>query len=208
MIVKSKVAILVAEFIGTFALTMAVLSMLTNGGDLFQTAAAAGFTLALMVLVIGPVSGAHINPAVTLGLWSIRKVETAQAFAYWGAQFLGAIAAWLLVENARDSDLPAIAGSGYDVHVVVAEMIGTLVFVFGIAAAVNRKYEGGQLAAAVGGSLSVGILIAAALGSNAVLNPAVALGIQSWSWTYALAPLVGAVLGANIYRGWFTASSK
>ena len=204
MMVKSKVAVLVAEFIGTFALTTAVLSMLTNGGDLFQTAAAAGLTLALMVLVIGPVSGAHINPAVTLGLWSIRKVETAQAFAYWGAQFLGAIAAWLLVESARDSGLPAIAGSGYDSSVMIAELVGTMVFVFGIAAAVNRKYEGGQLAATVGGSLSVGILIAAALGSNAVLNPAVALGIQSWSWTYALAPLVGAIVGASIYRGWFT----
>lgn len=203
MAVKNKVAVLVAEFIGTFALTTVVLSMLTNGGDLFQTAAAAGFTLALMVLVIGPVSGAHINPAVTLGLWSIRKVETAQAFAYWGAQFLGAIAAWLLVESARDSELTAIAGRGYDVNVMFAELVGTMVFVFGIAAAVNRKYVGGQLAAAVGGSLTVGILIAAALGSNAVLNPAVALGIQSWSWTYALAPLAGAVIGANIYRGWF-----
>lgn len=207
MMVKSKIATLVAEFIGTFALTTAVLSMLTNGGDLFQTAVAAGFTLALMVLVIGPVSGAHINPAVTLSLWSVKQIETAKALAYWGAQFLGATAAWLLVDNARDTKLPQIAGS-YDVNVFFAEMIGTLVFTFGIAAAVNRKYKGGQLAVAVGGSLTLGIFIAAALGSNAVLNPAVAFGIQSWSWTYVLAPLVGGVLGANIYRAWFVDSTN
>lgn len=205
---KQRLAMLVAEFLGTFALASAVLAMLTGGGDLLQIATAAGFTLALMVLVIGPVSGAHINPAVTLGLWSTRQVETAQAVAYWVVQFLGGAAAWKLHDFLRDTPLPALGGGGYDPKVLVAEAIGTLVFTFGIAVAVGRKYTGGQLAAAVGGSLFLGVLIAAELGSNAVLNPAVAVGIRSWNWTYAVAPLVGGVLGMNLYAGLFAEKTK
>jgi aquaporin Z len=182
--------------------------MLTGGGDLLQTAATAGFTLALMVLVIGPVSGAHINPAVTFGLWSTKQIEILQAVVYWVAQFAGGWAAWQLHETLRDTSLQSLAGSGYDAKILVAEVLGTLVFTFGIAAAVSRKYQGGQLAAAVGGSLSLGILIAAGLGSNAVLNPAVAVGIQSWSWTYAVAPLLGSLIGMNLYMTLFAESTQ
>jgi glycerol uptake facilitator-like aquaporin len=199
---------LIAEFMGTFALASAVLAMLTGGGDLLQTAATAGFTLALMVLVIGPVSGAHINPAVTLGLWSTKQIESLQAVVYWIAQFAGGWAAWQLHETLRDTTLQTVAGGGYDARILVAEALGALVFTFGIAAAVSRKYQGGQLAAAVGGSLFLGILIAAGLGSNAVLNPAVAVGIQSWSWTYAVAPLVGSIIGMNLYANLFAEPAK
>ncbi|MCA9330920.1 aquaporin [Candidatus Saccharibacteria bacterium] len=205
---KQRAAMLVAEFLGTFALASAVLAMITGGGDLLQTAVAAGFTLGLMVLVIGPVSGAHINPAVTLGLWSTRQVETAQAAAYWVAQMLGGLAAWKLHDYLRDVPLQSLGGAGFDGKLLVAEALGTLVFTFGIAAAVSRKYDGGKLAAAVGGSLFLGVLIAAELGSNAVLNPAVAVGIQSWSWTYAVAPLVGGALGMNLYTGLFAEPTK
>lgn len=200
MVGKQKIAMLVAEFMGTFVLASAVLAMVTSGASLLETAVAAGGTLALMVLVVGPVSGAHINPAVTLGLWSVRKVQTMQAAVYWVVQLLGGLAAWQLHEYLRGDALPSLAVSGYDGKVLVAEVMGTLVFTFGIAAAVSAAYEGGRLAAAVGGSLFLGVLVAAGLGSNAVLNPAVAIGIQSWSWTYALAPLLGAVVGMNLYR--------
>lgn len=208
MIGKQKVAVVVAEFLGTFVLASAVLAAIRGGSGLVETAVAAGFTLALMVLVIGATSGAHINPAVTLGLWSVRKIETTQAIVYWAAQLLGGVAAWKLHEYLRDATLPSLIGVDYDAKIFVAEVIGTLVFTFGIAAAISKGYDGGRLAAAVGGSLFLGILVAAGLGSNAVLNPAVAVGIQSWSWTYAVAPLVGAIIGVNLYTSLFNTPAK
>jgi aquaporin Z len=208
MIGKQKAAMLVAEFMGTFVLASAVLAAIGAGAGLVETATAAGFTLALMVLVIGATSGAHINPAVTLGLWSVRKVETMQAVAYWVAQLLGGVAAWKLHNYLLDTTLPSLATKGYDPKVLIAEALGALVFTFGIAAAVYKGFEGGRLATAVGGSLFLGVLVAAGLGSNGVLNPAVAVGIQSWSWTYAVAPLIGAVIGMNLYVGLFDDAKK
>ena len=135
MIGKQKAAMLVAEFMGTFVLASAVLAAIGAGAGLVETATAAGFTLALMVLVIGATSGAHINPAVTLGLWSVRKVETMQAVAYWVAQLLGGVAAWKLHNYLLDTTLPSLATKGYDPKVLIAEALGALVFTFGIAAA-------------------------------------------------------------------------
>lgn len=205
---KQKAAMIVAEFMGTFVLASAVLGAVMSGfAPTPIVAATAGFTLALMVLAIGPTSGAHINPAVTLGLWSIRKIETMQAVVYVCAQFLGGVAAWKFVEYVTDKPLASIATSPYDARVALAEIVGMIVFSFGIAAAVSRAYDKVTLATAVGGSLFVGLMIAS-IASNAVLNPAVAVAVQSWSWTYAVAPLVGSVIGMNLYAGVFSETVK
>ena len=196
---REKLAPLVAELIGTFILTFAVLSVSKSAiGIPYFVAIGAGLTLAILVFTIGATSGAHVNPAVTFGLWSLKKIDTLKAGLYIIAQFMGAAFAWKLYTYLVSNTIPNIAGKEFDWKIFVAEMVGTLVFTFGIAAAVYQKYEGGKLAATIGGSLIIGIVVASAI-SNGVVNPAVALGIQSWSKEYVIAPLVGALIGFNLY---------
>jgi glycerol uptake facilitator-like aquaporin len=151
----------------------------------------------MLVLAIGKVSGAHVNPAVTIGLWTLRKIETTTAVIYIAAQVLGAAVALRLFQYFQNDVLQNSAGK-FDWRIFVAEAIGTLVFTFGVAAVVTQKLEGFNAAFTIGASLTLGALIASTA-SNGILNPAVALGLNSWSWTYTLAPVLGAVLGMNIY---------
>lgn len=207
MLSKDKTAMLLAEFFGTFVLASAVLGVIAKVNIPIFAAAAAGSTLALMVLVIGKISGAHINPAVTFGFWSVRKVPTPQAIVYIAAQVLGGVSALALASYLLDEALPGIAGKNLDWRVLAAEAIGTFVFTFGIAAAVNQKLEDGRLAAAIGLSLFVGILVAS-MASNGILNPAVAIGLNSVSVSYIVGPLVGGLLGMNVYQFLFSADGQ
>lgn len=199
---RKKVAALTAEFLGTFSLACAVLVMAKQINLTFFPAVVAGGTLALMVLVIGSVSGAHINPAVTIGLWTLRKIASTTAIVYVFAQMLGGAVAWRFSEYMLNTDLPSIANTTFDARVLVAEIVGTLVFTFGIASAVYQGYTGLRQAVTIGTSLTLGILIAA-LGSNGVLNPAVALGVQSFNITYVAGPVIGSILGMNLYSQLF-----
>src|SRR5690606_16406384 len=88
---------LVAEAFGTFMLTMIVYAVCHSPiGLRYFVSIAAGLTLAVLVLTIGATSGAHVNPAVTIGMWTIRKIDTMKAVLYIAAQFLGAVLAWRL----------------------------------------------------------------------------------------------------------------
>jgi glycerol uptake facilitator-like aquaporin len=195
---KKKLAMLVAEFLGTYVLASAVFAIVSKLALPFFGPAAAGLTLATMVLVIGPTSGAHLNPAVTFGLWSLRKVPTSRAIAFVAMQMAGGFVALRVNQYLMNQTLPNAATTNWDWRVVIAEAIGTFFFTFGIAAALHRGYTGGQLAGTIGASLFVGAIVAS-LGSGGVLNPAVALGINSWSASYLVAPLVGSAVGMNTY---------
>lgn len=203
MLSKDKTALLLAEFFGTFVLTSVVLGMMTKLGLSFFVGLTAGITLGLMVLVIGKISGSHINPAVTLGLWSIRKIETNRAIVYVAAQMFGAVCAWRLAVYFYQQQLTPIAKSGLDWRVFVAEMVGTFLLTFAITATISQGMDQGKQAAAIGISLFVGIVIAS-MASNGVLNPAVALGIRSFNVSYAVGPIVGGILGANAYEYLFS----
>lgn len=198
MVNRQKVAMLVAEFMGVMVLTTAVYAMVGRTNFPLFGGLAAGITLGLLVHTIGASSGAQVNPAITLGLLSVRKISFVKAVLYIAAQMLAGFAAWKLINYFMGTDLKTIAGEKFAWKVLIAEAVGAFVFAFGVASAVYQKYEGTKLAFTVGASLTIGILIAS-LGSNGVLNPAVALGIQSWSWAYAVGPLVGAVFGMNVY---------
>lgn len=199
MLSRKNVAAVVAEIIGTAVLTSVVLAVSRSPIGLpYFVALAAGLTLSLLVLIIGPASGAHVNPAVTLGMWTIRQINTVKAILYIAAQFLGATLALKLYEYLTDGPIKNIANKNFDWRVTVAEIVGTFIFTFGIAAAVYQKQELGRKAATIGGSLLLGILVAS-VASNGMLNPAVALGAQSWSKAYVFGPLVGAILGMNLY---------
>lgn len=196
---REGIALLVAEVIGTFALTFVVLSVSKSPiGIPYFVAIAAGLTLAIVVLTLGRAPGVHINPAVTFSMWAVRKIGTLQGLLFIAAQFMGAAFAWRLYTYFVNTTVPSIASKEFDWRIFVAEMVGTAVFVLGVTAAVYKNYEGGKFAATLGGSLVLGIVIASSI-SNGVINPAVALGVQSWSKEYVLAPLAGGLIGANLY---------
>lgn len=199
MFSRNKFAMVVAEILGTAVLTSVILSVSRSPIGLpYFVALAAGLTLATLVLTVGPTSGAHANPAVTLGLWTIRKITTLEAVVYIVAQFMGAAIAWRSYMYLTDGAVKNIAGKNFDWRVLVAEIVGTFIFTFGIAAATYQRVEGGRKAAIIGLSLVLGILVASAA-SNGLLNPAVALGVQSWSKAYVFGPLVGGVIGMLVY---------
>lgn len=197
---RTKIGMLVGEFFGTALLTSVVLAEFNSGVLVNRTwfvAATAGLTLAVLSLTIGRLSGAHVNPAVTIGLWTLRKIQTTTALVFLAAQILGGAVALRLFQYFQNDVLQNTAGA-FEWRVFVAEMIGTMVFGFGVAAVVTQKLEGYKAAFATGVSLMLGIIVAGTA-SNAYLNPAVALGNNSWSWVYAAAPIAGAIVGMNIY---------
>ncbi len=204
---QKKIAMIVAEFLGAALLTVALYAVLARTAFPLFTALAVGVTYGLLTLIFGAVSGAHANPAVTIGKWTLKKIDTPQALVFVAAQVLGGLGAWSLLKYFTGRSLTSIAADKFDWKVLVAEAVGTAVFTFGIAAAVYMKFEGAKLATVVGASLFLGVLVAS-MASNGVLNPAVALGIQSWDWAYATGPLIGAIVGMNLYGLVFVAAKK
>lgn len=190
----------IAEFIGTAVLSLAIIGSIVDGAG-FVTLLTVGITLALLVATIGSISGAHVNPAVTLGLLSIKKIEWKEALVYIIAQFAGAALALILV-RLHGTALPAIDYSFSWVS-IIAECIGALVFTFGITSIVlagDSVKADSRAPFVIGGSLTLGATIAVGLGSNAILNPAVAFGIGSLGLAYVIGPVVGAVAGMWLYK--------
>lgn len=197
---KNKLAMLVGEFLGTTALTLIVLAISHSQLSLgYFIATAAGLMVALMTLALAGISGAVFNPAMTIGLWTVRKLRTLQALSYLAAQLLGGAVAWQLFIYL--TKLTGIHNTGtYNSRVLVAEVVGTFIFAFIWAAAIYQRFNLFAKAAAIGGALTAGSLVAS-LGSAGILNPAVALGLHQWAWgTYVLGPVLGAVIGFNLYN--------
>jgi glycerol uptake facilitator-like aquaporin len=183
MLSRNKIAMVLAEFVGTGILTAVVLSV--------------SLVLAAFTLSLGAVSGAHLNPAVTLGLWSVRKVKTLPAIVYVASQLLGASAAYLLYTYFVGQHWNNTGH--YEAKVLVAEAVGAFIFSLGWASVVYQRFETGKAAAVVGISLMLGIIVASA-GAGGIVNPAVALGVRSWTWgTTVLGPVLGALIGFNLY---------
>lgn len=198
MFERKKIAMIVAEFLGTAILTLVVLAVSKSTiGIPYFVAIAAGLAVGTGTLVFGPVSGAQFNPAITIGLWSARRIKTLPAIVYVASQLLGGTAAyWLFTYFAGQRWHNTGHYSG---HILVAEAAGTFVFGLAWAALSYHKLEENRAAALVGVALTVGIIVASASASG-LLNPAVALGLRMWGWgTYVLGPVLGAVIGVNIY---------
>lgn len=188
---------LAAEFIATFILTIAVLASAGVGFSL-----AGPFALAMGVALIGPISGGHVNPAVTFGLWATRRIKGAVAVQYVIAQSVGAL---LAVVAARVADvLPSqftVAENFTDTfsRTFSLEALGMVLFGFGVAAVVNQKKQGLEAGALVGGSLLIGLLFASLFSYSAVLNPAVALSSASFTWLHVVGPFFGSAVGFMLY---------
>lgn len=195
---RKKIAMVVAEFLGTGILTLVVLGVSKSTiGIPYFISIAAGLVVAAVTLALAQVSGAHLNPAISIGLWTTRKAKTAPTVVYIAAQLLGAGAAYLLYTYFVGQHW---ANTGkFEAHVLVGEAVGTFIFSLGWAAAAYQKLPLGQAAAVIGMSLTLGI-IASSAASGGILNPAVAFGARSWVWgTYVLGPILGSVIGFNLY---------
>jgi glycerol uptake facilitator-like aquaporin len=199
MNVRSKVAMVMAEFLGTAILTTSAINVARSQiGIGYFVAFSVAITVGVLTLIFNATSGAHFNPAITIGMWTLRKIKTLQAIVAVAAQMLGGFAAWKLAEYFTGQTLANIAGKTFSWKVLVAEALGTFVLTFGIAAAIYQKYEGSKLAVTVAASMFAGIIVAS-LAANGALNPALALGNQSWGRAYIFGPIIGSVVGMNLY---------
>lgn len=196
----------IAEFVGTFLLAAVLLA--SQGSPVYAL-----FGLIAIVLGIGAVSGAHVNPAITVGAWVTRRVNTARALSYIGSQILGAGLALLLFtafvsaapkpeaqqgmtmfgqspQAAKVFSLPELKK---DQGLILAtEMLGTGLFAFGVASAMRERNRL-VIAFGVGGSLFLGLAIASYLSGvstgvensagPAGLNPAVAAALEAFKGT-------------------------
>ncbi len=191
----------IVEAVGTFALAFVVLAAASAAGlgpIPLPIPVIAAVTLGLFVYTIGAISGCHLNPAVTVGLLSIKKIGSQDAILYVLAQMVGAVAAVLIAQVfviAIPSNVMV-----FDARAFGAEALGTAFFAFGIASVVYGNAKEQMSGVVVGWSLLFGILIASFGGAFGILNPAVAFAVNAVSVIYIFAPIVGAVAGFQAYK--------
>jgi aquaporin Z len=218
-----------AEFIGTFWLVLggcgsAVLAAAFPGVGigLLGVSLAFGLTVLTMAYAIGPISGCHLNPAVSVGLWAGGRFPANQLLPYIVAQVLGAIAAggvlYLIASGKAGFEVAAgFASNGYGEHspggyslqaALITEVVMTMMFVLVILGATDKRAPAGFAPIAIGLCLTLIHLISIPV-TNTSVNPArstgVAIYVGGWAlsqlWAFWIAPIVGAVAGAFVYRG-------
>jgi len=202
-----------AESVGVFALVFAGCGAVMVDAErqaLGQPGIALAFGLVIMAMIyaLGHVSGAHLNPAVSLAFALTRHFPARRLLAYWVAQVVGALAA-AAVLRASLGDIASVGAtlpSGSDGQAFLWETILTFLLMFVImAVATDTRAVGEAAALAIGGTVALGALVGGPV-SGASLNPARSLGPALVSgelralWIYLVAPLVGAALGAFAYQ--------
>lgn len=170
MFPKNLPNIILAELFGTFILTMVAFSafgvsplMRSTSGVLSWVSDPlfVGLALTVIVMALGTVSGVHINPAVTFGLWVARKIKLALVPVYWLSQFVGALLAVgilnVLTRGSFTVDLGSFAS--WDWAVFAIELIGTAIFLFGVVAILSHKdLSTGSKAIGIGMSLTIALI--------------------------------------------------
>ncbi len=183
---------LLAEFAGAFTLALAVRLSLVGMIPMLATPFVAALVLGIFVYTVGSVSGAHLNPAITIGLFSVRRISLTDAAGYVFAQLLGACAA-LLVELVLVGTSPASSVPQAVPFLIFGEVLGAFFLAMGVASVAFGKTHQAASGLVVGGSLLLGILLSASF-SGGILNPAVALAAAPQMLVvYLLSPIVGAV---------------
>lgn len=217
-----------AEFFGTFWLVLggcgsAVLAAAfpNVGIGLHGVALAFGLTVLTMAYAIGPISGCHLNPAVTVGLWAGGRFPARQVGGYIVAQVLGGIAGaavlYLIATGKAGFDPSAgFATNGYDarspggyglVAAFVTEIVMTMMFILIILGATSKRAAAGFAPIAIGLGLTLIHLISIPV-TNTSVNPARSLAVAVFEgaaalaqvWLFWVAPILGAVLGALVWR--------
>ncbi|CAK2695539.1 water channel AqpZ [Vibrio crassostreae] len=219
----------IAEMFGTFWLVLggcgsAVLAAAFPdvGIGLLGVSLAFGLTVLTMAFAIGHISGCHLNPAVTIGLWSGGRFDAKDVAPYITAQVIGGIIAGgvLFVIASGQAGFDAVssgfASNGYGEHspggysltaALVCEVVMTMVFLFVIMGATDSKAPAGFAPIAIGLCLTLIHLVSIPV-TNTSVNPArstgVAVFVGDWAvsqlWLFWVAPIIGAVIGAMIYK--------
>lgn len=191
---------LLAEALGTFTLCFTILLCANSSAFPIPVPVMAGLVVGLFVYTIGAISGCHLNPAVTLGLLSISKVKSMDTVAYIGAQIAGALLALLAVMGLGMQFTGISNILLIDPLVIAGEIAGTALLTFGIASVVFGKVSDGAAGAVIGGSLVLGAFMASLIGAPGFLNPAVALAAKSLTLVTLISPIIGGVVGFQIYK--------
>jgi aquaporin Z len=208
----------VAEFVGTLALVFfgvgSAIAGIVSGG-VIVVALTFGLVLVALAYTLGPVSGAHVNPAVTLGALVSGRISLTDAVGYWVAQFVGAtIGAFLLWVLTKWGDVRDQTGSlgangwGGNVNLfgtAVVEILVTALLVFVVMVVTRRSENAGFAGLVIGITLAVTNLMAIPL-DGASVNPARSFGPALFAGTHALAqlwafivfPLIGGLVGAAL----------
>jgi aquaporin Z len=221
---------LVAEFLGTFLLVLLAVGAAVSGiagsvgagepkgpgSGIVGVALAFGFVLVFVAFAFGPVSGAHVNPAVTLAMVVARKQPIGEAVGYWIAQILGAVFGafflWLFVNNLGVKDQTGSLGTnGYGTSISMGgafllEVLLTFAFVLVILLVTDRAANATTAGLGIGVALVVVHLVGIPLTGTSV-NPARSIGpalfeggtALSQLWLFILAPLVGGLIAAVVY---------
>ena len=220
---------LVAEFIGTFWLVLggcgsAVLAagFPEVGIGFLGVALAFGLTVLTMAFAIGHISGCHLNPAVSIGLWAGGRFQASELGAYIAAQvsggIVGAAILYLIATGQAGFDVSAsgFAANGYGSHSpgqyslqagLIVEIVMTFMFLFIILGATDKRAPQGFAPIAIGLGLTLIHLISIPV-TNTSVNPArstaVAVFVGDWAlsqlWLFWVAPIIGAVLAGLLYR--------
>jgi len=186
----------IAEFFGTTLLALGVVLSLA-GTFPVSTPVLAGLIVGLMVYTMGHVSGAHLNPAVTIAALSVKKIDRKDALGYLAAQLSAAFVALLVAGFfVQTANLPVEAS----LAIFAGEALGTMVLMFAIAAVVYGKVGTSTNGLVIGGAILVGVALSALLGANGILNPALAITLSSLNLAYVIAPIVGSVAGVWLYK--------
>jgi aquaporin Z len=213
---------LLAELIGTFALVFVGAGAGALGiGGLVGVAFAHGLVVVSFAYAYGRVSGTHINPAVTFGVWLAGLIEAKRAVAYWGAQMVGGLLAgvalyWALggAETGLGATVLArgleAGGAVITISPLQGVVIEALLTFFLVNAVLNAGIHGQatQVAGlAIGLTLVFCILLGgpltgASLNPARTIGPAVAAGIYTDLWLYFVGPLVGGAAAGMLYKGW------
>ena len=217
-----------AEFLGTFWLVLggcgsAVLAAAfpNVGIGLLGVSFAFGLTVLTMAFAIGHISGCHLNPAVSIGLWAGGRFPAGKIAPYIVAQVLGGIVAggvlYLIASGAAGFDVAkGFASNGYAEHSpggysllagLICEVVMTMFFLIVILGATDKRAPAGFAPIAIGLALTLIHLISIPV-TNTSVNPArstgVAIYVGGWAlaqlWLFWVAPIVGALLGATAYR--------
>ncbi|MBO9539003.1 aquaporin Z [bacterium] len=216
-----------AELLGTFVLVFGGVGTAVLAGSkvgFLGVALAFGLSLLAMVYVVGPISGCHVNPAVTFGMYLSRKIGGRDALAYAGAQIVGAIlGAGLVYLIARgvpggySAAVSGLAANGYGAHspggydllsAFCAEVVLTFFLVVTVLGATDVKTPPGFAGIPIGLVLTLIHLIGIPV-TNTSVNPARSIGpalfVGGWAlsqlWLFIVAPLVGAAIAVAVYQG-------
>ncbi len=224
-----------AEFVGTFTLIfigagaicadqfMKAGSPGAAGMGLLAIAAAHGLAIGIMVSAVGHISGGHLNPAVTIGAWVTKRMNTMEALLYWVAQLAGATAAAYLLTALIPEDTwravslgtPALAAGFTRTSGMILEAVLTFLLVWVVfATAVDERGAFGKIAGfAIGLTVMMAILVGGPF-TGAAMNPARAFGpaLAANFWTahgvYWVGPLLGGALAGAIYDALYLRKSS